>query len=256
LEMVDLQGILTHGMPILLRVGGLMTFAPFFGGVAVPARVKAGFVIVLTILLYSVCPVGAVPSGPLGWASIVLSEAVLGLAMGLCLQFLVEAAELAGQIAGFQFSFSLVNVIDPQTNVDTSVLSTFHQLVTLLFFFQLNVHHWLLRGVVKSFEYVPVGTVMVGRALTTELFHFAGGMFLIGVQIATPLLLATLLIDFTVGFLSKASPQMPAIFLSIPLKSLTGFAVLGGAVALWPTFLEKQFANALGWSEHVLRLAH
>jgi hypothetical protein len=49
---------------------------------------------------------------------------------------------------------------------------------------------------------------------------------------------------------------MPAIFLSIPLKSLTGFAVLGGAVALWPTFLEKQFANALGWSEHVLRLAH
>jgi flagellar biosynthesis protein FliR len=254
--MPDLQSILMRAMPILLRVGGLMTFAPFFGSVAIPARVKAGFTVVLTVLLYSVCPVGAVPSSPLGWASVALSEAMVGAGMGLCLQFVFEAAELAGQIAGFQFSFSLVNVIDPQTNVDTAVLSIFHQLITLLIFLQLNVHHWVLRGVVKSFEYVPVGSMLISGALLKNLFDVAGGLFLVGVQIATPLLLATLLIDFTVGFLSKASPQMPAIFLSIPLKSLTGYAVLAIAVGLWPGILEKQFMHALGWSEHLLRLGH
>ena len=108
----------------------------------------------------------------------------------------------------------------------------------------------------KSFLYVPVGTVVISSALMTELFRTAGAMFLVGVQIATPLLLATFLVDLTVGFLSKASPQMPAIFLSIPLKSLTGYAVLAIAIGLWPAFFEKQFVHALSCSERLLRLAH
>lgn len=248
--------MIMRATPILLRVGGLMTFAPFFGSSAVPAKIKAGLTVVLTVLLYPVCPAGAVPSTPLGWAGVALSEVMLGLAMGLCLQFVLEAAQLAGQIAGFQFSFSLVNVIDPQTNVDTAVLSIFHQLIALLLFLQLNVHHWVLRALVKSFEYVPVGSVVISGALMKELFRAAGGMFAVGVQIATPLLLATLLIDFTVGFVSKAAPQMPAIFLSIPLKSLTGYAVLSITIGLWPSIFERQFMDALGWGEHLLRLAH
>jgi flagellar biosynthetic protein FliR len=136
------------------------------------------------------------------------------------------------------------------------VLSTFHQLVVTLLFLQLNVHHWILRGIVKSFEYVPVGSVVASAALARELLRDAGAMWLVGVQIATPLLFATLLIDVTVGFLSKASPQLPAILLSIPLKSLGGYVVLAIAVRLWPTLFERQFTLALGWSERLLHLAH
>ena len=62
---------------------------------------------------------------------------------------------MAGQILGFQLGYSLVNVIDPQTQVDTPVLSVFHQAVVLLLFLQLGVHRWLLRGLAKSFEYLP-----------------------------------------------------------------------------------------------------
>src|SRR5262249_50454251 len=158
-------------------------------------------------------------------------------------------AQLAGQLAGFQFGFSLVNIIDPQTNIDTPVLSIFFQLLALLIFLQLNVHHWLFRGLAKSFEYVPVSKVVISLASTEELFRDASGLWLAGVQIATPLLLATLLIDVTVGFLSKASPQMPAILLSIPFKSFVGYGVLAISVGLWPLLFEKQFALALGWSE-------
>jgi flagellar biosynthesis protein FliR len=251
-----LEDVLLHAMPILLRVAGIMTFAPFFGGAAVSTRVKAAFTVLVTVLLYPVCPSGLTSEAPLDWVRIVCSETVLGLGMGLCLQFIVEAAQLAGQVAGFQFSFSLVNVIDPQSNVDTTVLSIFHQLVALMLFLQFDVHHWILRGLARSFTYVPVGTVVITGTLVTELLHTASAIFLVGVQIATPLLLATFLVDLAVGFLSKASPQMPAIFLSIPLKSLTGYAVLAIAVGLWPTFFEKQFLHALGWSEGLLRLAH
>jgi len=254
LSILDLM--LYRAFPIALRVGGFMSFAPFLGSISVPARIKAAFTLTLTALLYPICNVPQFVLTPFGWTRLALAELTLGLALGLCLQFVIEGALLAGQLASFQFSFSLVNIIDPQTNVDTPVLSIFHQLLALLLFLQLNFHHWLLRGLVKSFVYVPVGSIVISTAVMKELLRAAGGMWLIGLQIATPVLLATLLLDVTVAFLSKASPQMPAIFLSIPLKSLIGYAVLAIAIGMWPGIFEKQFALALGWSERLLHLAH
>lgn len=251
-----LEHILFRGTAIALRIAGVMSFAPFLGSVSIPARIKAVFTLAFTALLYPVCPVPVAVLTPAGWTRVVLGEVVLGLAMGLCLQFIFEAVQLAGQVAGFQLGFSLVNVIDPQTNVDTQVLSVFHQLVALLIFLQLDVHHWILRGIVKSFDYVPVGSVIISPGVVHQLLRAAGAMWLVGVQIATPLLFATVLIDVTVGFLSKASPQLPAILLSIPMKSLLGYVVLGVAAGLWPGIFEKQFILALGWSERLLHLAH
>lgn len=250
-----LEHIIFRAALVGLRIGGLMTFMPFLGSTAIPARIKAVFTIMITILLYPFCSVPVVALTFSGWTRIAIGEIVLGLGAGLCMQFMFEAILVAGQVAGFQLAFSLVNLIDPQTNVDTPVLSVFHQLFVLLLFLQMNVHHWILRGVAKSFVYIPVGSVAITADATKELFRAGGAMFLVGLQIATPLLFATVLIDITVGFLSKASPQLPAILLSIPLKNLVGYAVLAVAMGLWPSIFEKNFSIALGWSEHLLHLA-
>ena len=80
-------------------------------------------------------------------------------------------------------------------------------------------------------------------------------MWLIGVQIAAPILLATMVIDVTIGFLSKASPQLPAMFIGISAKSLAGYALLAASVGLWPLLLEHRFLNAVGFMERVLGVA-
>ena len=251
-----LEHMILRGALIGLRIAGVMSFAPFFTSTSFPPRIKAAFTFVLTALLYPLCRVPASPLTPGGWAGIVLSETIVGVAIGLSLQFIFEGVLVAGQVGGFQLGFSLVNVIDPQTNVETPVLSTFHQLFALLLFLQMNVHHWILHGIVKSFDYVPVGSAVMSAGMMKELFHDAAAMFLVGIQIAAPLLFATVVIDVTVGFLSKASPQLPAILLSIPMKSLAGYSVLAIAMGLWPTLFERQFTIALGWSERLLHLAH
>ncbi|MGA2509711.1 MAG: flagellar biosynthetic protein FliR [Candidatus Acidiferrales bacterium] len=251
-----LEHFLLHALPIGLRAGGIMTFAPFFGSDAIPARVKAGFTLVLTAMLYGICPVPEMQLSISGWTRMAVSEAAVGLMMGLSVQLVFEGMQIAGQLAGAQLGFSLAAIIDPLTNIDTPVLSVFHQTVAMLIFLQLNVHHWLLRGIVKSFDYLPVGTAMVTLPTLQELFRAAGAMWLIGVQIAAPILIATLLLDIAIGFLSKASPQLPALFIGISAKSLIGYMVLAASAALWPKLLEGQFTNALGWSEHLLRLAH
>jgi len=250
-----LEHFLAHALPIGLRTGGLMTFAPFLGDEAIPARVKAGFTLVLTAMLYSVCPVPDFQLDALHWTRIVVGEAGVGLLMGLSVRLVLEGMQIAGQLAGAQLGFSLAAIIDPQTNIETPVLAVFHQMIALLIFLQLDVHHWMLRAIVRSFDYLPAGALVMTRATVEEMVHAAGGMWLIGVQVAAPVLLATMLVDIAVGFLSKASPQLPALFVGMSAKSLIGYLVLAAAAALWPHLLEGQFAHALGWSERMLHLA-
>jgi flagellar biosynthetic protein FliR len=247
--------ILTRALPIGLRAGGMMTFAPFFGSQILPPSIKAIFTMVLTAVLYSVVPIPVIPLTAAGWMHVVASEAFIGLMMGLSVQLVFEGAQVAGQLTGMQMGFSLAALIDPQTNVDTPVLSVFYQMFALLIFLQLNVHHWLLRMLVKSFEYVPVGTGVATLPAANEMFRVAGAMWLLGVQMAAPIVVATILVDVTVGFVSKASPQLPAMFIGISVKNFIGYGVLAASAALWPSLLEREFTRSMGWTEHLLHLA-
>jgi flagellar biosynthetic protein FliR len=249
------ERVFTGMMLVGARIAGLMVFAPFFSSQAIAPRVKVCWVVALTALLYPTCA-SKLPAPELfAWVQGMLAEAVVGLVMGLSVHFLFDAAQLAGQVLGFQVGFSLVNVIDPQTQVDTPVLSIFHQSLALLIFLQLDVHHWLVRGLARSFRYLPAGSAVATPALVTELMRVVGGLWLAGVQIAGPALAATMLADVALGFLGKASPQLPVLFLGLSIKSLLGFAVLAAGVALWPVMFERRFAEALVHGEQLLHLA-
>ena len=152
---ISLESILNAGMFVGLRVSGLMLFAPFFGHAAIPPRVKICLVIAITALLYpSLSPRLANRT----WSPLtVFSELIIGLAVGLVTNAVFEAAMFAGQILSVQMGYSLVNIIDPTSQIETTVMSVFHQTVVLLIFLQLDVHHWILRAIVNSFEYLPPG---------------------------------------------------------------------------------------------------
>jgi flagellar biosynthetic protein FliR len=255
LRHVELQQIIAGASFTGVRIGGLMVFAPFTGSEAISAPVKAVLTLLLTALVYPISPVFAVNSDGIGWVRIVAEEALIGLALGLFVQFVFEAAQFAGQVFGIQTGFSLVTLLDPQTQADSPSLSVFTQLIVLLLFLRMNVHHWLLRGVVASFAYLPPGTLSNVRVLTAGIFKAAGGLWLAGLQIAAPVLAATLLVEITLGFIGKAAPQLPATLAGLPVKSMLGLLVLAIASASWPHFFERQFMTAIVESERLLHLA-
>lgn len=236
------------------RISGLMVFCPVLGSETVSAPVKAGLTLLLTIMLHPL-------HGPVSraltswqWAQVALGEMAIGLMLGLAANFLFEAVLMAGQILGVQIGYSLANVFDPQTNADTPVLSEFHQLAATLIFLQMNVHHWLLRSLVRSFSYLPPGGVSITLPAVSHLLHAAGGIFLVGVQIAAPSLVATLVTDMALGFLGKASPQLPVMFIGIALKNIVGLSVLIAAMAYWPRMFGEQFEHGIESAERLLHL--
>jgi flagellar biosynthetic protein FliR len=252
---IDILRWLARVAPVALRLGGLFTFGPFLGDRAIPNRIKAGLLIVLTALLVPVTPVRPVLVGPVEWAQMIFGEWLVGMLMALTLAAVFEGMQFAGQFSGVQLGLSLATLFDPQSDAGSPALSVFYNLVTLLFFLQMDIHHWILRALSRSFDYLPVGSVVANQLLSRDLVRVVGSLFSLGIQIAAPLLLATMMIDLLLGFLSKASPQLPVLLLGIPVKTLTGYALLMAAVTLWPGILERRFAMAIASAERMMHMA-
>jgi flagellar biosynthetic protein FliR len=95
----------------------------------------------------------------------------------------------------------------------------------------------------------------VSLTAVSGLLHAAGGIFLAGIQIAGPGLAATLVADVGLGFLGKASPQLPVLFIGLAVKNLLGLAILIAVVAYWPHMFAERFAESIAVGERLLHLA-
>jgi flagellar biosynthesis protein FliR len=238
------------------RVSGLMVFCPFLASDAIPSPLKAALTVLVTALIYPLRGPLALNPGAWQWVGIAMSEVVIGLVLGLTANFMMEAPLLAGQILGVQMGYSLASLFDPQTQADTPVLGELHRLAVLLIFLELDVHHWLLRAVVRSFTYLPPGVAPASFAAAATLLRAAGGILLAGVQIAAPALAATLITDVGLGFLGKASPQLPVMFIGLAVKNMLGLAILIGVLAYWPHSFADRFAQSVALGERLLHLTN
>lgn len=236
------------------RVGMLMVFAPFFGSAAIPRPVKAAITVGITaVLLPSFHAFPPVPDLA-AWVSILLGEALVGLVIGLVMNLAFEGIEMAGTIAGFQLGYSLETSIDPNTQAASPVMAVFYQTLALLFFLQLGFHRWMLLCLSKSYSYLPVGAARMSGAGMLTLMRDSGRIFLIGVELAVPILVVTILTDVSLGFINKAAPQFPVVFTSISIKILLGVGLLVITLGFWPSLMGGYFGWALSATERVLHL--
>jgi len=252
---ISIANIVGSVLVVGLRVSGLMLFAPFFNSPTIPPRMKIVLVIAITALLYPVysARVGtiAVPQ----WPMIVASEMLVGIAIGLATNAVFEAAQLAGQMLSIQMGYSLVNILDPNTQVENTVVATLHQGAAMLIFLSLGVHRWVVRAIANSFDYLPPGTATINPMLAKALLHEGAIVLQLGIQIAAPVLAATLLVDLLLGLLGKASPQMPLMLLGPAVKSTLGVSVLAVTMGFWPRLFERYFSESLAYAERLLQVA-
>lgn len=235
---------LTAAVLVMVRLSSLMVFAPVFSSSAIAPRIKAGFVFAVTILL--VPAVATIPGArPVLDGRALLGELGVGLLFGLSLMLLNEALTFAGTLLGLQFSFSLVNLLDPNSMIETAVLGQMLSWLGVLVIIGSGLDRSLLAAVVRSFSTVPVGQAVIQAKTGVALAMMAGGIFLAGIQLAAPVMAAALAVEVTIALVGRLSPQLPSVVVSIPLKTMISYVVLIASLAVWPGWIERHFLALL-----------
>jgi flagellar biosynthetic protein FliR len=213
----------------LMRISLVLFLMPFFGGHTLPATVKAALCLTLTLALWPRLPlVGAeMPGHPFALAVMLAGELLLGLTLGLVVRFIFAAIQTGGQLIGFQMGFAMVNVVDPDSGASEAVTAHFMYMVSLLTFLAVNGHLYLLSGLMKSFDLLPPGAILVTPRLADQIFALSGQIFVLAIQIGAPVIAAIILVDLALALISRASPQMNVLIIGFPLKIGVGFLFMG-----------------------------
>jgi flagellar biosynthetic protein FliR len=151
-------------------------------------------------------------------------------------------------------SFSAVNLLDPTSSIQTPLMSDLFQLMGTLVLIASGLDRIVLASLLRSFHAVPLGTYKLMAVTSGAIVQAAGGIFLAAIELAAPVLAATMLVEITVALLSRLSPQLPVMSLTVPLKTLVGFGILIGSLALWPRFIGARFTSLLDLAERLLQI--
>jgi len=107
-----------------------------------------------------------------------------------------------------------------------------------------------------TFAAVPVGTAWMATRTSLALVEMTSGVFLAAVQLSAPVMAATLLVEVVVALIGRLSPQLPVLFVGIPLKTLIGYTVLIGSLGVWPRFIEARFDGLLNQAVGLVLASH
>jgi flagellar biosynthesis protein FliR len=218
--------LLLAGCP---RIIGMIALVPGLDAAFVPPLVRLGLAGGVGMAMGSLIarPSPAVLAlTPEGYLLMLLGELALGAVIGFCLSCLLEAARLAGELVDLQIGFRAGELYDPLGGTSSSILGRLWYLAALVFFFQVNGHHWLIAGLARSYEVCPVGALVYQRQVGLLAGEMVLALFALSLRIAAPVVASLILADLTLGLVGRGMPQMNILLVGMPAKILVGLVAL------------------------------
>ena len=242
---------------IIMRMSGFVMFSPIFGRSGVPATFRAGFVLMLSWMVYGVYGGEeiAVPATLLGLALKLVMELGLGFLFGTIVRFFLYIPDQAGELIDSQMGMSMARTYDASSQSQTTSTANLLNVMALLLFFAANGHVTLLRIMLTSGEIVPFGTVMLGRQVAERTVELFAECVILAIKLGLPILGAELLGQIGMGVLMKAIPQINVFAINIELKVLVGLFMLVFLIGPMGDFLLDAEALMLEELSKVLTLA-
>jgi flagellar biosynthesis protein FliR len=225
---------------VLARVGGALVFVPLPGLRGAPEMARAAVAIGLTLALsarWPIVDVASLSSGRLvGW---VLSEASVGIAIGIAVAMVLEVFNMAAQILGLPAGYSYASTIDPNSEADAGVLLVFAQLIGGMLFFALGMDRMVVRLFAHSLDTVPAGTYVFTRRSAEPLIRLGGALFSSGFRLAMPVVALLTMVDVAMALLGRLNQQLQLLSLAFPAKMLAALMVLSWILSLVPRLMSE-----------------
>ena len=216
------------GIMIFSRFLGLMQFAPGFNRREMPTIARLSFSLMITIVTASVIKVPPFPEHSSMLLCIVLNY-MFGALIGYIVNCVIATITAAGDMINTQMGLSSAMVLDPTTRAQTSIIGNLFTLVGVIIFMSIGGLYWLIDAFIRSFDIFP----MYGVAIPLEkiinldyLVLITSNILVVGMQIAAPVLLATLGQDIILGTISKTAPQVNVFQMSFLFKPVMGALIL------------------------------
>jgi flagellar biosynthesis protein FliR len=220
------------------RVSGFMLIAPIFSSRAVPMRLRAAFVLVLSVVLVPAAAANTVTPT----LAALFAETLVGFTIGFGAAVLIGAAESAGDYLSVQIGLSGAALMDPLSGHQTAVLGQLMRMAALALLLAADAHLFMVDSVAASFHYVPAGATLDIAGGLAALVGTGGVMIGLGFRFAAPVIVAVLTANVSLAVLTRAAPQMNIIGIAFPLQIFLGLFAFGASIP----FMGAIFADWTG----------
>jgi flagellar biosynthetic protein FliR len=217
---------LNNWLLVFVRAGAFISILPLFTMLNVPVQVRVAFAALLAVLTAPTLP--PLPFARLSfmdWIGLFIQETVVGLLIGFVTRMIFFITDFAGHLIGNEMGLNIASVFDPMNSRPTQVPSLIMFLLTCMLMMSLDMHHWLLTGFQYTYTLAPIGGAHLSQPLFAEILAHTSRVFLVAVQIASPIIASSLLAMLLLGFLGRLVPQMNVFAESFSIRIVCGMAV-------------------------------
>ncbi len=209
------------------RIGAFFMIVPIFGAQVVPARIRMGLALAMTIALYPVLPpMPVIEVTGLQSLVIIAMQLLIGLTLGFVVLTILQVFVLAGQTISMQMGLGFASMVDPANGVSVAVLSQWYQVLVTLVFLSINGHLIVLEVLAESFFLMPVSDSAFSQSVFMSVAQFGAWLFEASLMLALPAIAALLLVNLTFGVMTRAAPQLNVFALGFPVTMLAGLVIV------------------------------
>jgi flagellar biosynthetic protein FliR len=249
----ELSTMLAAAWLPFVRITGAMLTAPLFSAAYVPARARIMLSVFLTAVLLPLLP--APPAMNLLGIEMVLvvaNELLIGICLGFIIQLVFDAIILAGQLIAMGMGLGFAMMVDPQRGVQVPVLSQFLLIFTMLLFVAMNGHMDFISLLARSFEYWPIGGAALSGDQLSVVVMRGAELFTGAIAVAIPAVVALLVVQLSIGVISRAAPTLNLFAVGFPIAMLIGFLVVNRLIPNLLPLLNSSLGRAFVAAEQFL----
>jgi flagellar biosynthesis protein FliR len=172
---------------------------------------------------------------------LMLKELGVGLIFAFPMALVGAAVQAGASLLDTLIGFSFSSVLDPVNNQQVAILGQFYSLFAVLVLLMSGGDHIMIEGIGASYRALPITAYPHIGALTSGALSAFAQVWVIGLEIAAPVLVALVITDAAIGLVSRAVPQMNVFVVGLPAKILVGMTVIAATLP----FVSNQVQGAL-----------
>lgn len=213
---------------VLLRMSAFVVSWPVFGTENVGAHIKMLFALVLALVVFPTLHWRAEQTANLDTRLVlaILKEVFVGLALGYLARGFFFTFRIAGEMLSQAMGLSSAQLFNPALGGQTTAVEQFYVTLATLFYLGVNGHHYLISGLVSTFQWVPVAQSGLNVSQFSGVGHMVQEILELGLRMSAPVVISILVVNLVLGVVGRTVPQLNVLVTSFPVNILIGLALL------------------------------